>query len=266
MVGVAGVSPWVWGCVGVAAPLVCVVLGVVLVIGIHIREDCLVMRKLKLFGVAFAAVFVFGVITVASASAATTALPEWSPPSAGTATTGVGKLNLEGAVVTCQTSEGNFTAGTSLGTFKVDFKTCTEAAGPCTGLGQTTGLIEVHGEWHLVRLVKSPLHFEILLLFGPDNGSDIHFECETTGSLFLIWDGILGLIIQLTPHTAELHFSTEGAGVTIKEANREYLNNAGENITLELKGKIGSGTERVAGITEEKALLFSATATTIKLP
>jgi hypothetical protein len=223
------------------------------------------MRKLKLFGVAFAAVFVFGVITVASASA-TTALPEWSPPSVGTATTGVGTLNLEGATVTCKKSTSGFSAGASLGTFKVDFTECTEKGEACTGLGQTTELIEVHGEWHLVRLLKSPLHYEILLLFGPDNGSDIHFECVALGSLFLIWDGILGLIIQLTPHTAELHFSTEGAGNTIKETNREYLNNAGENVTLELKGKINSGTERTAGITEEKALLFSETATTIKLP
>jgi hypothetical protein len=70
----------------------------------------------------------------------------------------------------------------------------------------------------------------------------------------------------LTPHTAELHFGTEGAGVTIKETNREYVNNAGENVTLKLKGKINSGTERTVGITETEALLFMATAATIKLP
>jgi hypothetical protein len=214
---------------------------------------------------AVAPLAVVGVVVVASASA-TTALPEWSPPSAATLTMGTTTRNLEGSTTTCEKSTGVFSAGTNLGTFRIDLTGCSEKGEACTGLGQTSELIEVHGEWHLVRLLKSPLHYELLLLFGPDNGSDIHFECVALDTLFLWWDGILALIVQLTPHTAELHFSTEGAGNTIKETNREYVNNAGENITLELKGKINSGTERTVGITEEKALLFSATATTIKLP
>jgi hypothetical protein len=205
-------------------------------------------------------------IIVPSPPPVMTALPEWSPPSRATATARETELSLEGVTLRCASSASTLSAGTRLGTFATDFKECIEKDEPCTGLGQTTGLIEVHGEWHLVKLLSSPLHFELLLLFGPDNGSDIHFECVVFGWLYLLWGAMLGLITPLTPHTAELRFSTEAVGITVKEANREYLNNAGENIISELKGKIGSRPEGFVGVTEREALLFSETATTIKLP
>jgi hypothetical protein len=230
-----------------------------------ISKGVVMNRRFIVFCQAIATAAILGVTTATPASAET-ALPEWSPPSAVTLTMGKELISLEGAKVACERSTGVFSAGTRLGTFSIDTRECLVKDEPCTGLGQTSGLIEVRGEWHLVRLLKSPLHYEILLLFGPDNGSDIHLECVFSGELFLIWDGILALIVQLTPHTAELHFSTEGGGVTIKETNREYLNNSGETITLELLGKIDSSAERVVGITEENAFLSSATATTIKLP
>jgi hypothetical protein len=217
-------------------------------------------RRFIVFCHAVATAAVLGVITAVPASAET-ALPEWAPPSAATLTIGRSEFTFEGAQWTCQRSAGAFSAGTRLGTFSIDLKECA-----CTGLGQTLELIAVHGEWHLVRLLKSPLHYELLLLFGPDNESAIHLECEAFGFLFLVWGAILGLISQLTPHTAELHFSTEGTTASLKETNKEYLNNAGENVTSELKGKVDSTGEGVFGVTDQEALLFMATAATIKLP
>ena len=79
------------------------------------------MRRFKVIGLAIMAVFMLGAITAASATAASTVLPEFSPATGGTGTGATGSLNLEGTKIECTSNTSSIGGGTREGTFKITF-------------------------------------------------------------------------------------------------------------------------------------------------
>jgi hypothetical protein len=231
------------------------------------------MRRIKIVGLAFLAVLALGVIAVEAASAASTVLPEFSNQVAGSATSGASSLNLEGTTTSCTGGTVAMSpTSTKLGTFKVLFGGCLAGGESCHSLGQALGslTIEVTGEYHLVSRASDRTFYEIWFLLAPTDGTGaLHLECEAAAvGLILIWGKVLGQI-SATPASSERTFAinlkTEGGGKTIKQELSTYGNNSGTEITVEgLKGKLGTGKEREAGLRAEANLLFTTSATSLK--
>ncbi len=228
------------------------------------------MRILKMVCMACMACFALGVTAV---SASAEELPLLLPsPVTGTATAGVGQLSLEGTTVECKTGASTFGAESdTLGTFKITFKECKNGGKGCISLGQTvgSGIIETAGTFHLVKLPLSKTHFLMWLLFSPtDNANAIHLECEVAG-LILTWGSLLGLILLISELTWKLDVEREGSGSTLKQkvGQNEFANNNGETVKVTgLRGKLGTGAERVGGEESKENLIHWNTDVTIMLP
>ena len=231
------------------------------------------MRRLKIVGLALFAIFAFGVITAEAASAASTVLPLFSNPVAGNATSGTSSLNLEGTVIKC-TQGTTATGATSktLGTFRILFGGCTTGeTSACRSLGQAlgSGTIEVTGQYHLVSRASNRTFYMIwFLLASTDTAAALHLECEGVVGLVLVWGNVLGRI-GAQPGSSERTFGitlkTEGGGKTIKQELSTYGNNNGTEVTVEgLKGKLGTGAERVGGESAESNLLFMVSETSLE--
>jgi hypothetical protein len=229
------------------------------------------MRGIKLIGLVLMAVF--GLCLAAATASATEELPLLLPsPVTGTATAGAGSLELEGAELKC--GKGASTLGAesdTLGTFKIKFEECKQTGKSCISLGQTagSGIIETAGTFHLVRLKASKTHFLVWFLLSPeDNANAVHIECEVAG-LILLWGSFLGLILVKSELTWELHIEREGAGATVKQkaGQTEFVNNNGETVKVTgLRGKIGTGVEKPAGVEWAGYLIHWTTDVTIMLP
>jgi hypothetical protein len=212
------------------------------------------MHRFKLVVFTCMAVCMLGAVVVSSASAASV-LPEFSPETAGTATSGEGTLSLESTKVTCKASSDSFGAGTKLGTFKLDFTSCKSLGEECKGLAQSAALIELTGEWHLVPLRHEPKHYLILFLVPK-----VHIECASpAGTLILVSGTVLGLIKPqgTSKRTFEIAVETEGAGATLKPKFSEWANNSGETTKPSLKGSIDGGVEREGFESSPSNLLFT---------
>jgi hypothetical protein len=190
---------------------------------------------------------------------AASALPEFSVATAST-DTGVETAISAGPIsIRCKTDVGKFGAGTKLGTFVIDFKECTSLAQPCTGLAQTSGLIEVTGEWHLVSSLTNRKSYAIWFLFASSDGATaVHVECSgAEGTLTLIWGNVLALIEEKSERTFKINTETEGSGPTLKQKITEFGNNNGEIVKSSLKGRTDGGPEvPIVGLLRED-LLFT---------
>ncbi len=230
------------------------------------------MRVIKLVGLALVAVLGMGLVAL-SASASAEELPLLLPsPVTATMTLGTGSLTLEGTTTECKTGASTFGAESdTLGTFKIAFKECKNGGKGCISLGQTvgSGIVETAGTFHLVKLPLSKTHFLMWLLFSPtDNANAIHLECEVAG-LVLIWGSLLALILVVSELTWKLDIEREGSGSTIKQkaGQTEFVNNNGETVKVTgIKGKLGTGAERVGGEESKENLIHWNTDVTIMLP
>jgi hypothetical protein len=197
------------------------------------------------------------------------ALPEFSPTTGGSATSGEGTLSLESTKVTCKSDTAKLGAITAVdGTFAIDFKECKSVGEECKGLAQSAGIVELTGEWYLVSQKANRKSFDILfLLAAEDSSSAVHIECSSpAGTLILVWGGVLGSI-EASPSTSERTFKinveTEGAGSTLKQKIKEFGNNEGETVKPGLKGRVDGGTEREAFEASKEDLLSTEKPTKI---
>ena len=206
------------------------------------------MKRLKLLGLALAAVCALLIVTAASASAVEP-LPEFLPGTAQNFTLETDEANpsfetTTGLKVTCEkaTSTGTLEANKPLGLFHINFgNDCKGELGTvkelCTGLGDTTsapGHLLVLGTWHLVIDDESTLGVAMLFLIEP-----VHFSCgalillELTGSFeCLVLEPLLLMKLFL------IHCLQE-KGVQ-KEVN--YVNDSGTLSTASLKTSVNHGT------------------------
>ena len=202
------------------------------------------------------------VTTTTAAAAGSTALPEFSVDTLGTATGSTASLNLEGISLPCSKSTSTFGAGKKLGTLTITFDECKAGGKECKSLGAGTETITAAGTWLLVSLVPWRTHYLMwLLLGGADNSEAVHIECA--GSLIglvLVWGSLLGLIIG-----AGTHYSLDiKRATTTKQEIEEFGNNSGEVVKVSgLKAKLGTGTARVATEGSLENNLTMAKATTI---
>jgi hypothetical protein len=230
----------------------------------------MIMRGIKLTGLVLVAVLG---LCLASASASAEELPLLLPsPVTATGTSGAGSLLLEGATISCTSGSGTLGAESdTLGTFKIKIESCKQTGKPCISLGQTagSGIVEVTGTAHLVRLAGSKTHFLAWLLSSPeDNAAAVHIECEVAG-LILLWGSVLALILVKSELTWELHVEREGGGATVKQkaGQTEFVNNNGETVKVTgIRGKITTGAEKAAGLETSGVLLHWNTDVTIMLP
>jgi hypothetical protein len=226
------------------------------------------MRRLKTVGVALIAFCALGVMTAAAASANSTVLPEFSTASAATGTSGKGAFNLEGTTLLCEASRGAFSpTSTKLGTFRILWGGCKGDGKPCWSLGQAAGSStdEATGEYHLVSRASDRTAYEIWFLLAASASTAGHTECESAAiGLVLTWGNFLGLLLEMSGKTVKIVIETEGFGKTIKQKSTTFGNNSGSEITVEgIKGKLGVGTERKAGVSSEENLLAWEKGTTI---
>ena len=209
------------------------------------------MRRLKLLGVACAAVFVLA--SLASASASAFVLPEVLGVEATAFTTLSDAANpvfstVGGLVVTCEDwhGEGTVEASKTLGLFHITFLgkckgTFKEITNPCTGLGDAAETILVLGKWHTVvdTKVGEALGAAILLLLEP-----VHFTCGII--LVKVTGSVMCLILEpLTAAKVHLFHCTQTGG---KANERKYLNDSGVETTNEpLLASSSEGATEEAG-------------------
>jgi hypothetical protein len=223
------------------------------------------MHRLKMVLLACMAVCMLGVVAVASASAES-ALPLFTTPTSGTATSGEGKLLVEGKTVTCTSDADTFGAGTRLGAFTIDIKNCTSKAKECHGLGQSAGLIELTGEYHLVSGLRNRKSYYIWFLLAAEDGVNaVHIECASpVGTLLLLWGNILGSIAAVpstSTRTFKININTVDEG--LNQEITEFGNNNGAGVAASLKGKLDGGVERPVTVEWKEFLLFMSAPTTI---
>ena len=152
------------------------------------------MQRLKMIRLAILATITLGATTTATATAGTTSLPEFSPETGATSTSGTGSLKLEGTLIPCASAAGTFGAGPKLGTFVLTFTNCISGGKGCKSLGGTSGVIVVKGTWHLVSLWPWRTHYLLWLLISPSAQTEpVHIECEAAViGLVTVWGDLLG--------------------------------------------------------------------------
>jgi hypothetical protein len=169
---------------------------------------------------------------------------------------------VEGASIKCASQVGTFGAGTRLGTFVIDIKACSSLGETCQGLGQSAGLIEMPGEWHLVSLLSERKQYEVFfLLAATSNTMALHVECESVG-LLLLWGSFLGTITKLSGTNFDIFIEKTGktgSGSTAKQAIIEFGNNSGTVVKVAgLKAKLGTSVERPMSVGSATSLLFTS--------
>jgi hypothetical protein len=196
------------------------------------------MRRLKLLGLALAAVCALLVVMAASASAVEP-LPSFLPGTAQNFTAEVDEANpkfetVGGLSVTCEKapSTGTLELNKPLGLFHVAFgEKCKDSTGTeCNGLSDTAGRILVLGTWHLVIDDEATLGVAVLFLIEP-----VHFSCgaltlvEVTGSVeCLVLEPLLLMKLFL------IHCIQEKG----KQKEVKYVNDAGTLSTASLKASV----------------------------
>ncbi len=127
------------------------------------------MKRIRILGVALAAVFAFGAVAIASAAK----MPEFKPATnEGKSTSTTATFTEEGEIfsITCKENTGTSTIKTATtGTFTETFNKC-KAAGieTCTGEGEKSGVIKVTGSFTLGLIKKE------------EAGAGIEFKPEPT--------------------------------------------------------------------------------------
>jgi len=218
------------------------------------------MRRLKLLGVACAAVFVLA--SLASASASAFVLPEVLGVEATAFTTLSDAANptfgtLSGNTVTCEDwhGEGTVEANKTLGLFHITLLgkckgTILGITTACTGLGDAAETILVLGKWHTVvdTKVGEALGAAILLLLEP-----VHLTCSI--ALVELKGSLLCLILEpLTAAKVHLFHCTLTGG-TANE--KKYLTDSGVETTVEpLLSSTNHGAFEEMGITALGTLEF----------
>jgi hypothetical protein len=194
------------------------------------------MRRLKLLGVACAALFVL--VALASASASAFVLPEVLGVEATSFTTLSDALNptfetLAKNKVACEDwhGEGTVEANKMLGLFHITLLgkckgTIAGITTACTGLGDAAETVLVLGKWHTVvdTKVGEALGAAILLLLEP-----VHLTCSI--ALVELKGSLLCLILEpLTAVKVHLFHCTMTNGTA---SEKKYLNSAGVETTVE---------------------------------
>ena len=214
------------------------------------HKGALVMRRIKLLGLALVAVFASAAALSTSAFALT--LPENLPVSATERTwTGgsEGKPELLGGglpeAVVCEKAPATGTeeAGKPLGLFHIDFEGCktktTKVA--CTGLSEASEVILALGTWHLVFDKKTP---ELLtaVLFLVEH---VHFLCGIV--LILVLGSVLCLHLKPTESnvTHSFHCIVEiMANGEELQVDKTYFNNAGTEVSAGLECSVSEAPEK----------------------
>ncbi len=229
------------------------------------------MQRFKILGLVFLAVLALGAIAAEAASAASTVLPEFSNEVNANGTSGTSTINFEGTALSCSSSVISFTSlSRKLGKFKRLYGGCRSGGESCRSLGQALGslTIETTGEYHLVSLGRNRTFYLIWYLYSTaDNAAAIHIECEGVVALMLMRGNYLGRLVPEpagSERTFKIIFGTEGGGSTIKQELDTYGNNNGTELTDEgLKGKLGTGTERITAESSE-ILVATSSATSLE--
>jgi hypothetical protein len=218
------------------------------------------MRRLKLLGVACAAVFVLASLVSASASAFV--LPEVLGVEATAFTTlsdapPVIDQTLAKNTVECEEwhGEGTVEASKTLGLFHMTLLgkckgTIVGITTACTGLGDATETLLMLGKWHTVvdTKVGEALGAAILLLLEP-----VHFTCSI--ALVEVKGSVMCLILEpLTAAKVHLFHCTMTNGMANET---KYLNDSGVETTVEpMLESINHGTFEEMGITALGTLEF----------
>jgi hypothetical protein len=194
------------------------------------------MQRLKMLGLLVMAVFAFAAVAASSASAV--ALPVFSVATGFTGTSEAGELKSTAASIKCKkdTSEGGHTSNT-LGPYTIDFKECTLGGEECKSLGGSAGLIQVGGEWHLVRLKTEDAGIWFLVPLT-------HIECKLLATLVLVLGSVLGLITPILKLTNKFEIAVKAPGGV--QAIKEYENDAGAKVAVSLKSSADNGEEGAA--------------------
>jgi hypothetical protein len=220
------------------------------------------MRPLRVLSVAIL-VFVFG--AAVSAPAQAVELPEFTVATHAAGTGGTSTLDLESTQVGCSSSSSTFGAGKKEGTFEITFKECKNGGKGCISLGESSGsgLIAVSGTWHLVTTAAGLVGMWFLMAASDSTGA-LHLECESATGLVLLWGNFLGLIGEFTAKTFAVFIERE---TTLKQVEEVFENNSGETIKVTgLKGKLGTGTEKVGTLESVENLLATEKETKLDGP
>lgn len=220
------------------------------------------MRRLKLLGLALAAVCALFVMVAASASAVP--LPEFLPAAAQNWTSETDEANpsfetLAGLKVKCEkaTAEGTLEANKPLGLFHINFGndclgelSATKAL--CTGLGDSTmpGHILALGTWHAVVDVNTPeLGTAILFLL-----ETVHFSCSAL-ILVEVKGSVLCLVLKpLELNKEHLIHCKQTSGMP---EETEYFTGSGETkAKAELLSSTNHGPFEIAGELALAKILF----------
>jgi hypothetical protein len=189
-----------------------------------------------------------------------TVLPEFSTETAANGTSGKNSLDLEGTDLECESSTTALGAGHKLGTFTITFHSCKASSKACTGLGESSGSVGISGTWHLVSSLADRTQYEIWFLIVVPGA---HIECESTGiGLVVLLGNLLGSIEATSERTYKVDVTRAS---TTKQSIEEFGNNSGETVKASgLKGKFGTGSERIATEELESDLLSMTSLTSIK--
>ncbi len=170
-------------------------------------------------------------------------LPAFSVETKFKGTSGKGKLNLTGAEIKCEsgTNEGSATS-TQLGTFTIDFKSCSLGGKECHSEGDTEGIILVKGEYHLVRLGAEKAGIWFLV-------NEVKITCKFLSTKTAVKGNVLGKIEPVNSKTTS--FTLPVNVVEGKQEVTEFENNEGVKEKAKLEGSVNGGAFKAA--TEESA-------------
>jgi hypothetical protein len=212
-------------------------------------------RAVTLASCVIAALAVFVVIS-ALASAAMT-LPSFSGTGAikATSSSGSGTLKIAGgASILCENATGEFaleSGSRKLGTFSVDFNTCTQGGQQCRSLGDALATILVTGSWHLVLDIQNGTdgHYILILLH------ELHIECPGAAiKLLLVLGDLMGSIAGQAGNEKEFGVTIKDGGGVAQEFS-EFENDAGTGVDTGLDTSQEGGKQKTSFEESEENLL-----------
>lgn len=221
------------------------------------------MRRLAQF--IFALAVLLAVVAGNATASWAAELPQFTVETGFTGSTATTTLETaKGTAVTCKkgTVEGSAATKRS-GTFHLAEKECTSSGFACTTAGDSSGVILITGEWHLVGdsadLIGEHLG-TIFMLFSP---TEFTFSCAEllkvkTKGTFL--GAASPVDVETTSYELKLN-ETKG-----KEEFTQYENEAGEPVTTQLLASINGGAFEEAGAHAVEAKMSAAKATKLQGP
>jgi hypothetical protein len=180
-------------------------------------------------------------IVATAANATEMVLPEFKVSSLSANKTGPSTL-FSAFEIKCERDKLQLPFGASSvrsGTFTLALEGCTAIGSSCKSLGGTAGAISLSGEWHLVLDTVSSTDHR-LVLFTLSSPAEAHIECEVLSDLMVLKGSFLGSIEPKSESKTE--FVLKVKATKTSQELKEYENNAGEKITVELLTSTNEGT------------------------